>query len=330
MVNDVLIYKEYDYCRDKIKNWYYNGNERFLTIETIPFNLNIIFRDIILSITKDKGKVLYISGLAKAEVIQDLSITDKSTNDQIIKGNLAILLYSELYNIADKYDLIICDDISTFSKVSKDNLRCLLPKLEKLSDKIILYTPENIIRRGEKIEVTCIYHRIPFVEPRIMTTRIDLNKDIPNLLYEYILWFIDKNQKIIIYVPTNEKLETVYNYYKTKLKIDNKMLYRISKKDDKTIINNVLKQKEMAIIITDNIEANLKTSGNLNAIVLFADNYRYTYKQFLYLCGEFGRINKELPEFILVARTVSCEMERVKSITSSYNKRKWERKSIDY
>lgn len=330
MVKDVLIYKEYDYCRDKIKNWYYNGNERFLTIETIPFNLNIIFRDIILSITKDKGKVLYISGLAKAEVIEDLSITDKSTNDQIIKGNLAILLYSELYNIADKYDLIICDDISTFSKVSKDNLRCLLPKLEKLSDKIILYTPENIIRRGEKIEVTCIYHRIPFVEPRIMTTRIDLNKDIPNLLYEYILWFIDKNQKIIIYVPTNEKLETVYNYYKTKLKIDNKMLYRISKKDDKTIINNVLKQKEMAIIITDNIEANLKTSGNLNAIVLFADNYRYTYKQFLYLCGEFGRINKELPEFILVARTVSCEMERVKSITSSYNKRKWERKSIDY
>ena len=330
MVKDVLIYKEYDYCRDKIKNWYYNGNEKFLTIETIPFNLNIIFRDIILSITKDKGKVLYISGLAKAEVIEDLSITDKSTNYQIIKGNLDILLYSELYNIADKYDLIICDDISTFSKLSKDNLRCLLPKLEKLSDKIILYTPENIIRRGEKIEVTCIYHRIPFVEPRIMTTRIDLNKDIPNLLYEYILWFIDKNQKIIIYVPTNEKLETVYNYYKTKLKIDNKMLYKISKKDDKNLINNVLKQKEMAIIITDNIEANLKTSGNLNAIVLFADNYRYTYKHFLYLCGEFGRINQKLPEFILVARTVSCEMERVKSITSSYNKRKWERKSIDY
>lgn len=330
MVKDVLIYKEYDYCRDKIKNWYYNGNERFLTIETIPFNLNIIFRDIILSITKDKGKVLYISGLAKAEAIEDLSITDKSINDQIIKGHLDILLYSELYNIADKYDLIICDDISTFSKVSKDNLRCLLPKLEKISNKIILYTPENIIRRGEKIEVTCIYHRIPFVEPRIMTTRIDLNKDIPNLLYEYILWFIDKNQKIIIYVPTNEKLETVYNYYKTKLKIDNKMLYKISKKDDKNLINNVLKQKEMAIIITDNIEANLKTSGNLNAIVLFADNYRYTYKQFLYLCGEFGRINQKLPEFILVARTVSCEMERVKSITSSYNKRKWERKSIDY
>lgn len=330
MVKDVLIYKEYDYCRDKIKNWYYNGNERFLTIETIPFNLNIIFRDIILSITKDKGKVLYISGLAKLEVIEDLSITDKSTNAQIIKGHLDILLYSELYNIADKYDLIICDDISTFSKVSKDNLRCLLPKLEKISNKIILYTPENIIRRGEKIEVTCIYHRIPFVEPRIMTTRIDLNKDIPNLLYEYILWFIDKNQKIIIYVPTNEKLETVYNYYKTKLKIDNKMLYKISKKDDKNLINDVLKQKEMAIIITDNIEANLKTSGNLNAIVLFADNYRYTYKQFLYLCGEFGRINQKLPEFILVARTVSCEMERVKSITSSYNKRKWERKSIDY
>ena len=90
-----------------IKNWYYNGNEKFLTIETIPFNLNIIFRDIILSITKDKGKVLYISGLAKAEVIEDLSITDKSTNYQIIKVNLDILLYSELYNIADKYDLII-------------------------------------------------------------------------------------------------------------------------------------------------------------------------------------------------------------------------------
>lgn len=330
MVKDVLIYKEYDYCRDKIKNWYYNGNERFLTIETIPFNLNIIFRDIILSITKDKGKVLYISGLVKAEVIEELSIADKSINDQIIKGHIDVLLYSELYNIADKYDLIICDDISTFSKVSKDNLRCLLPKLEKISDKIILYTPENIIRRGEKIEVTCIYHRIPFVEPRIMTTRIDLNKDIPNLLYEYILWFIDNNQKIIIYVPTNEKLETVYNYYRTKLKIDNKTLYKISKRDDKNLINNVLKQKEMAIIITDNIEANLKTSGNLNAIVLFADNYRYTYKQFLYLCGEFGRINQKLPEFILVARTVSCEMERVKSITSSYNKRKWERKSIDY
>ena len=330
MLKDVLIYKEYDYCRDKIKNWYYNGNEKFLTIETIPFNLNIIFRDIILSITKDKGKVLYISGLAKAEVIEDLSITEKSTSAQIIKGNLDALLYSELYNIADKYDLIICDDISTFSKVSKDSLRCLLPKLEKISDKIILYTPENIIRRGEKIEVTCIYHRIPFVEPRIMTTRIDLNKDIPNLLYEYILWFIDNNQKIIIYVPTNEKLETVYNYYKTKLKIDNKTLYKISKRDDKNLINNVLKQKEMAIIITDNIEANIKTSGNLNAIVLFADNYRYTYKQFLYLCGEFGRINQKLPEFILVARTVSCEMERVKSITSSYNKRKWERKSIDY
>lgn len=330
MVKDVLIYKEYDYCRDKIKNWYYNGNERFLTIETIPFNLNIIFRDIIAAITKDKGKVLYISGLTKTEVIENLSITDKSINIQIIKENLDILLYSELYNISDKYHLIICDDISTFSKISKDSLRCLLPKLEKNSEKIILYTSENIIRRGEKIEATCIYHRIPFVEPRIMTTRIDLNKDIPNLLYEYILWFIDKNQKIIIYVPTNEKLETVYNYYRTKLKIDNKTLYKVSKKDEKNLMNNALKQKDMAIIITDDIEVKLKAYGNLNAIILFADNYRYTYKQFLYLCGEFGRINKKLPEFILVARTVSCEMEKVKSITSSYNKRKWERKSLDY
>lgn len=323
-----IILKEYDYAIKKIYDWYHESKSKVLTIKTIPFNLISIFQNIILEVANVDGKILYIHG----------GEDNNNTYEQVLLGNniknrncVDIVNYRDTQNIKKRYDLIIFDDISSFSNISKETIRLKYEKIEDLSPKIILYTIEQIIKAGEKIEITCIYKRKPFVEPRFITTRIDLNKDIPYLLYEYLNWFIENDQKIIFYVPNNEKLNIIYEYYSIKLKIDEAEIYKISKFDDKKIIDDVLKQKNKAtIIITDCIEANFKENSKINAIVLFAENPKYTYKKFLYLCGEIGRVNTELPEVLFVSKEVTSEMDKVKSISSGFNKKKWERKSLRY
>ena len=95
--------------------------------------------------------------------------------------------------------------------------------------------------------------------------------------------------------------------------------------EEKIIKQSVLQStNESTIIITNCIEVSLENSHIGNAIVLFADDKRFTYKKLLFLCAEMRRINKELPEVLLVAKGETDNIEAVRDITREYNRLKWE------
>lgn len=325
--------EEMNYATKNISEWY-RRNVKTLSVFTAPYNTNFIFTDIIIDVLKEKNNILYISGIDSEDsnLIDELKTRKKNlTYSHIIDGSgdtgITFVDYRDLNKISGKYKLVIIDEISKFSTLSTEDLRSCYEKALKIADKVIVYTIEPITPLGERLEIASIGKMNPYVEPRVITTRIDLNKDIPYILYDYLKWFRDSKSRIIIYTPSEEKLELAYNYYENKLKMDGVKIIKLSKTDDKKVLKNVLKIKDKAIfIVTDYMEDNLENSKIENAVILFADDIRYDYKKIVYLCGEIGRINKALPEVLFVSREVSESMDKVKDITRVFNKKLWERK----
>ena len=76
------------------------------------------------------------------------------------------------------------------------------------------------------------------VEPRLIMTRINLNSDIPYVLYEYIKWFKNNKKNVITYVPNKEDINKVYDYYDNKINLKEVRLIRGSnKKLNKNVFN---------------------------------------------------------------------------------------------
>lgn len=325
--------EELGYAMKQINLWYRNS-EKTLSIFTIPFHTTLIFKDIILELVKEKKKVLYIWGKngENKELIDEVwkiyqGTTCVSAEKTESNCQISFIHYKNLDTITDEYELAILDDVSCFSNLDKGKVLKLYEHIKRIARKIILYTIEEIVFDCAKIDMVPAYIYNPFVEPRFINTRVDLSRDIPYILYEYLEWFIKNKMKIMILVPDEEKLNSVYEYYTKKLKLKRINIIPLFKNEDKKTIKNVLMQKQKAtIIITDSMEETLEDSKVGNVVVLFADSKKYSYKKLLFLCGEIGRVNKKLPEVLFVSKDVSVDMDKVKSITRDFNKRKWEKK----
>lgn len=91
----------------------------------------------------------------------------------------------------------------------------------------------------------------------------------------------------------------VYDYFCNKLKLSNVKVIKVSGNDDIKKSEKVSKYKDKAIfIITNKIEELLEYCYMDDAVVLFADNERYTYKKLLYICGQIRNVNLKLPEVL--------------------------------
>lgn len=324
---------ELEYGIKRINQWY-KRKIKTLSIVTPPFNSTQVFTEIITDIISNRKQVLYTWGSdgENPELINKLKLTKNNLSySNIQKGesnsSITFVNLKNIENISGKYELVIFDDISKFSTLTLNSLRKKYEIINELAERIIIYAIEPITQIGDKFELALINIEKPFVEPRFITTRIDLNKDIPYILYDYLKWFRDKRKSIIIYVPTKEKSEIIYNYYKNVLKIEWVKILYISKYDDKKNIKNVLKIKDRAtFIITDFIGVNIEESRITNAIILFSSDEIYDYRKLIYICGQLGNINKELPEVIFVSRNISEEMEKAKEMARDFNKTLWEKR----
>lgn len=326
--------EELGYAMKQINLWY-RKNEKTLSIFTIPFHTTLIFKDIILELVKQKKKILYVWGKngENKEIIEEIEksyqvSTCVETKNTECNCLVNFVHFNNLYEIAEEYELAILDDVSCFSELEKEKITAYYEYSNRISKRTILYTIEEVVDDCAKMDMVPTYIENPFVEPRFISTRVDLSKDIPYILYEYLEWFMKNKKKIMILVPDEEKLNVVYEYYTKKLKLKKINIVPLFKNEDKKIIKNVLMQKQKAtIIITDSMEETLEDSKIGNAVVLFADSNKYSYKKLLYLCGEIGRVNKKLPEVLFISKDVTEDMDKVKSITRDFNKRKWEKKS---
>lgn len=324
------------YACDKIDYWY-KKSIKFLTIITVPFNTSCVFSNIINKITQSKGKVLYVWGKIgeNRELINKIrEVNSKITHSYIEKGtsttNLTFVHYNNLMKIDEQYDLVIFDDITYFSNLNSANIRDMLDICANLGERVLLYSIEKMALIGEKFELAAYNYKKPFVEPRILTTRIDLNSDIPFTLYDYLKWFKENNHKVVIYVPNKEKLNIVHDYFINKLKLSDVKIIKVSKDEEIKRCEKVLKQKDKAIfILTNKIEELLEYCYMDDAVVMFSDNERYSYKKFLYVCGQIRNINPKFPEVLLVSNDVSEEMNKAKNMARDFNKKVWEKRLIE-
>lgn len=321
------------YAFDKIDYWY-KKNIRFLTIVTVPFNTSCIFSNIISKICNDSYKVLYVwgkSGENKELISAIREINSRITHCYIEKGSsnkdLTFTYHGNLLKVEGKYDLVIFDDITSFSNLSRVNVRELLDVCTELGDRVLLYSIEKLSLVGEKFELAAYNYKKPFVEPRILTTRIDLNTDIPFTLYDYLKWFKENKHKVVIYVPNKEKVNLVYDYFLNKLKISDVKVMKATRIDEIKVCEKVSKYREKAIfVITNKLEELLEYCNMDDAVVLFSDNERYTYKKILYICGQIRNMNLNLPEVLLVSNEESEDMEKAKNMARDFNKKVWEKR----
>lgn len=324
------------YAFDKIDYWY-KRNIRFLTIITVPFNTSCVFSEIISKVSQDNGKVLYIWGKngENRELINTIrEFNSDVSHSYIEKGisstTLTFAHYNNLTKINKQYDLIIFDDITYFSKLSSVDVRDALDICSNLGERVLLYSIEKMTLVGEMFELAAYNYKKPFVEPRILTTRIDLNLDIPFTLYDYLRWFRENNHKVVIYVPNKEKLDIVYDYFSNKLKLSEVRIIKVSKTDEIKRCEKVSKYKDKAIfIITNKIEELLEYCQMDDAVIMFSDNERYTYKKILYVCGQMRNVNLELPEVLLVSNDVSEDIDKAKNMARNFNKKVWEKRLIE-
>ncbi|EES51198.1 hypothetical protein NE172_11995 [Clostridium botulinum] len=329
-----LDYEELNYAIDKIAHWY-KKNIKFLNIITVPFNTSYIFSDIINEISMQGGKILYVWGNNREN--RELLTLLREVNLEITYSyidcgegisNLTFVNEKNLGLIRGKYDLIIFDDIGYFSNIDNLNIRNKMDICSLLSHKIIFYGIEKISLNGEFIEISPYNYEKPFVEPRILTTRINLNTDIPYNLYEYLKWFVSMRKKVAIYTPDKEKLNLVYDYFETQLIMKGVKVIKVSEEDEFKRCSRVLKYKDKAIfIITDKVKELSEYCLVNDAVILFADDIRYTYKKFMYLCGKIGQINKELPEVLLVSNSISEDIDKAKELSREFNRKIWEKTS---
>ena len=320
------------YAVQKIDYWY-RKHIKFLTIITVPFNTSCIFSDIIDKLSRIGERVLYVWGkdMENRELINSLREFNSQISYSYFKKSdsntsLIFVNYKNLDNVHEEYDLVIYDDITYFSNLSNSRLLEYVKEYGHIGKRSIVYSIEKLPIIGEKFELSAYNYEQPFVEPRVMPTRIDLNTDIPYTLYDYLKWFKESNHKVAILVPDNEKVKSVYEYFDNKLKLSNVKVIKALEKNSIKKIERVLKYKDKSIfIITNQVEELLESCYIDDVVILFSDNIVFNYKRLLYICGAMRNMNYSVPEVLLVSNSVSEEMDKAKDIARQFNKIVWEK-----
>lgn len=307
----------------KISNWFLK-DEKILTVCARPLQSNIIFYDLINDILKKNGKILYISGNSNVdyELVDFLEVSNKKycySREGIEKCNLQFMNAKYIYNINKEYDLIIIDEVSTYTRLTDEEYKGVYLKLRTYSKKIIFYSLTEI-SNTENFDIRNIEGKKVFLQPRVIQTRINLKSDIPYSLYDYILWYKDNRKNIAIYVPCSEDLENTVEYYDQKLNLGNVRVIKNSKKN-KPIYRT---RDKSTILVTSKIKDILDERNIDGIVVLKADDKRVDYKKILFLCGKLGKFPNGFSEVLLVCKEENYEIEKALDIIRGFNKKLWE------
>lgn len=319
---------------DRINRYIVNLNKKpLINIVSSPYSDIGLFFQSIFQIINSGGKVLYITNedeqninLVK-KIKKDTDFRDyyyfRSTGKFLIDKKLIITNHFNASYIGEAFDLIVYDDISVYSGYTKEEIEKLL--LSKKALKYVAVSIEEIFDDGQTFESFIRDNNIPFAEPRIINTRIDISKDMPYVVYEYLQWFVKFKRNVIIYVPDGDKREGVYSYLSSlNPELSDAVL---NFKDDEKKVLTLLKEKEISTIAVTNDMYNIPVSvNNLDIVVYFCDDSSFNYKKLVFICGRVG-VNNTLSsgEVIFLSNTTTYDMEKAKDITRSFNKIAWEK-----
>lgn len=311
-----------------------NSYESELNVVTLPYNSPIIFAGLSLNYIKEGKRILYISDEKESQMeiisyfksytlFREYAVNNFGSKD--IKFNL--VRNDNLVNVAMKYDLVIFNDINSFSKYDSKYIIDTLEKYKKPGGKIISYCVEPVIKGAKEIVLPVSEDKLPLCEPRIITTRLDLKKEIPYTAFQYIKWCITSGRKIIIYVTSMDEGEFIYEYlHRINQNIKVPITKYLKEDADEKNLSKFLLEKQGILIsnIYDRLCLRLK---DVDIIVYGADNNNFNYKKLIYFCSKVGRGEQDKwGEVIFLSNIYTEEMEKAKTIARNFNKDAWNNK----
>jgi len=309
------------YCRNKhdrlnVISYFYNTATIFLT--TIFYYLNnnksIVY---ITNEVEDKIEILNYINKEKYVYLKDSS--------QEVKGKMIICNYNRALYLGNRYDLIIFDDLGYMPLQDKKSIERILIRLCSDSGIAISYSIEPVFLKDDNIYFPMNKNKTPLIEPRVITTRININEDLPLAAYEYLTWAISLNRRTIIYVPDKIKVLNIYSYMdKLKRKLTENIYYHIKDKKDKTYIKKFLSSNN-SILITDDYDEFHEDLNNINVMVFFADDKIYDYKTLVYITSKVERAGSlERGEVIFLCKEETQDIHKAKFIMRELNRKAWE------
>lgn len=324
---------------ESIFNWSY-GKNFALNVIAPPFCSPNVFLKIIIKFIESKKKVLYITGEIE-ENIHILNIIKKYTdfrNYCYIRNNLfqnnaflTVCNYKNAVSLKEKYDLVIYDDINSFPMYNSFEIMDIIIKRAKESGKVICFSIEGIFKNQREILIPSRGNKRPLPEPRYVITRIDLNKEIPFMIYDYLNFSVENDRKVVVYLPNNkDKVHNVFSYLcNFRSSLSKNIMYFISGESDEKILYNFSKIKR-AILVTDDYKDRGISLDDTDIIVYFSDDIFFEYKKLVFFSGKVGRSDKlHASEVIFLANDETYEMDKAKNIIRYFNKESWEMGLLD-
>lgn len=316
-----------------IKNWI-KGRERFLNLITAPFNSSDIFIEVILYLVNNGERVLYITNENEnnVDILKNIKkytnfrgyayVKPKSSFDEAL---FVVSSQRRIQSINKDFSLVIYDDINSFPVYRKEEIEKFINDNYNENTKYIFYSIESIIQDKRDIIIPARKNKLPILEPAIITTRIDITKDMPYIIYEYLKWSVESQRKVIIYVPDKDKVISTYSYLKDYCRSLCKSLYFFIKGEtEKKIFDNFMKHKSSILVSNDySIESCLLKGTDI--LVFFSDNELFNYKMLIHFCAEVEKNNKiNRGDVVFLANTETADMTLAKDKIRNFNKEAWE------
>lgn len=308
---------------------YYMERREKVNIISFLGNKRKIFNNIINAALKENKKILYITNevYIGAEILSKFRINilkNDSQGHENLKVNICTSRQALYFK--GKFDLIIYDDINSYPLETRENIEKIMKRLICSYGTMIAYSMEPVF--DNEIILYCAHENYldkPVIEPRIITTRLDIKEDIPMVVCDYLIWSSNCNSNMVIYVPTEEKVEILYTYLLT---IADKLTSNIFKNTlyvkNKNEINKFL-NKSKSILITNDFNVEYAGLKALNIMIFFADDVNFDYKKLVYLTSKVkmeSTINRQ--EAIFLCNEENRDIENAKNILRELNKRAWD------
>lgn len=314
--NDLRVENRYSHI---LKKWYVKSNDRFINLICEPYQKLNFIESLIGDCLINNEKVLYVGKSRKV-----------CKNEQLNSMNFDFVNFNNIFNIKKNFDLIIYDDVSLYSNKSSIECNEDLMYLKRLSKKIVICSVDKVFNNIKHIEILNNQRKTHFLEPRLITTRVNLETSMPYTLYDYIEWFIREKRILVVYVPNKFNLNKIYEYYTEDLNLENKV--KIVKEDKKNSFLNIVNEsrfkKEGIIFITDLLHEYFDSIPECDMVIYSFEKDIVDYKKIIFACGALCKDKCTGREVILLSNEEGDNIETARRLARGFNKTLWRESEI--
>lgn len=314
--NDLRVENRYSHI---LKKWYVKSNDRFINLLCEPYQKLNFIESLIGDCLINNEKVLYVGKSRKV-----------CKNEQLNSMNFDFVNFNNIFNIKKNFDLIIYDDVSLYSNKSSIECNEDLMYLKRLSKKIVICSVDKVFNNIKHIEILNNQRKTHFLEPRLITTRVNLETSMPYTLYDYIEWFIREKRILVVYVPNKFNLNKIYEYYTEDLNLENKV--KIVKEDKKNSFLNIVSEsrfkKEGIIFITDSLHEYFDSIPECDMVIYSFEKDIVDYKKIIFACGALCKDKFTGREVILLSNEEGDNIETARRLARGFNKTLWRESEI--